>query len=35
MAIVIDPKNWKEMCRIAAKYNLDLTQIGKVTSGEP
>lgn len=35
MAIVIDPKNWKEMCRIAAKHNLDLTQIGKVTSGEP
>lgn len=34
MAIVIDPKNWKEMCEIAAKHNLILTQVGKVTSGE-
>jgi phosphoribosylformylglycinamidine synthase len=34
MAIVIDPKDWKEMYRIAAKHNLVLTKVGKVTSGE-
>ncbi len=34
MAIVIDPKNWEKACSIAERHNLELTKVGKVTSGK-
>jgi phosphoribosylformylglycinamidine synthase len=32
MAIVISPENWKKAQKIAKKYNLELTEVGLVTS---